>query len=79
MYHLNPELRKITSLISVRIHRNPEKAIAFGNGNELVDYAFDKPYTIEKIYQDLGFIVVELTEKELNGTNWIGEEQVSFF
>lgn len=78
-FHLNPELRKIASHISVRIHGMPEKAIAFGNGQELVEYSFDKLYRVEKIRADESWIILELVENSLTPTNWNGEEQTSFF
>lgn len=78
-YHLNPELGKITSHISVRIHGAPEKAIAFGNGQELVDYEFDRPYSVESIRAEKDSIILDLAEKASTPTNWTGEEQTSFF
>ena len=78
-YHLNPELGKITSHISVRLHGAPEKAIAFGNGQELVEYSFEKPYRVERIRAEESCIILDLIENTSTHTNWNGEEQTSFF
>ena len=78
-YYLNQEYRKITSHISVRIHGVPEKTIAFCNGQELVDYEFEKPYLVESIKAKGDTVILDLVEKTSTPTNWAGEEQTSFF
>lgn len=77
MYKLNSELSKIISLIIVQ---TPDKTLRFKNGKELCSYTFYESYTVESISacESQIKIVLKNNNQSLN-TNWIGEEQVSFF
>ncbi len=45
-YHLNPELRKIISLVVIR---DGKQEWQFRNGEELIAYSFQQPYTVDSI------------------------------
>ena len=50
------------------------------NGISAVQQKFDKMYLVDKMFARNGEIIVCLKEnKQINATNWCGEEQVSFF
>lgn len=75
-YKLNFELKKIKS----NIHITAPMELEFENGEELCDYDFDKHYLIESISAKDSIIEIVLIENtQINTTNWVGEEQVSFF
>ena len=68
---------KIISPVSVRYDGQTKEFI---NGKHLAEYEFEKNYLIDSISVDNGKLIIELKENDnINTTNWVGEEQVSFF
>ena len=77
-YKLNPELRKIRSLIILAFPDGTEKF--FASGAELTNAVFDKRYDIAEITAKDNMIRLKLIDQQDMPTiNWIGEEAVSFF
>ena len=76
-YKLNPIIETITSKTIVVID---DKEFVFNNGKEAVKQEYDHNYLIDSISAKDDTVIVVLKENKLiNSTNWMGEEQVSFF
>ena len=75
-YKLNPAIGKITSSLVLIINGSE---LEFENGEEAVNHDFEKNYIVDSMYARNNKVVAVLKESEINNTNWVGEEQVSFF
>jgi len=76
-YKLNPGIEKIKSKTIVVID---DKEFVFNNGKEAVKQEYDRNYLVDSISAKDDTVIVVLKENKLiNSTNWMGEEQVSFF
>ena len=76
-YKLNPIIETITSKTIVVID---DKEYVFNNGKEAVKQEYDRNYFVDSISAKDDTVIVVLKENKLiNSTNWMGEEQVSFF
>ena len=76
-YKLNPIIETITSKTIVVID---DKEFVFNNGKEAVKQEYDHNYLVDSISAKDDTVIVALkVNKLINSTNWMGEEQVSFF
>ena len=76
-YRLNPSINKIISSI-ILIY--DEQEVEFASGKDAADTEFDKNYIVKSLFAQDDKIVIVLKENDaVNNTNWVGEEQVSFF
>lgn len=78
-YKLNPEVKKITSPITIKFDGS-DSVLNFANGVALAEADFDKNYLIDSISAKDNSIEITIRENDMvNVVNWIGEEAVSFF
>ena len=79
-YKLDPELRKITSMIKVIVHDKPVRSLAFENGEKLCEHEFEKNYVVTSLRAVNWYVVIELEEnQQVNDLSWNTEWPVSFF
>ena len=78
-YKLNPEVKKITSPITIKFDGSDD-VLRFADGIALADADFEKNYLIESVSAKNNSIEITLRENDMvNVVNWVGEEAVSFF
>lgn len=76
-YKLNPEVRKITSPVTLVIGGETRN---YPNGEALTELTFDKRYRITSLSAQGGEVVLNLEEnKQVNDTAWNNDKKVSFF
>ncbi|SDB26760.1 hypothetical protein SAMN02910317_01328 [Ruminococcaceae bacterium FB2012] len=76
-YKIDQFVRKISSPITVLVG---DKILEFENGETLAGYVFDRKYSVAVLRAEGSAVVITLDENEqVNDTNWIGEEQQTFF
>ena len=76
-YKLNPAIGKITSPVVLIMD---DKETEYSDGKIAADNEFDKNYLVDSMFAKDNKIFVVLKENDMiNNTNWVGEEQVSFF
>ena len=81
-YRLNNSLKVITSSIVLMIPTGNNEYVMreYNNGEELVNEDFDTYYLVDDIKAEDNHVVIKLiVNNRINNTNWVGEEQVSFF
>ena len=76
-YKLNPELKRITSLVHLILPDG--NALHFKTGTEAADATFDTRYLLDTLCAEDSTVVITLREAEAMNLNWSGEEPVSFF
>ena len=76
-YKIDQFVRKITSPVKVLID---DKMLKFENGETLAENIFDRNYSVADLRAEGSVVIITLAENEqINDTNWIGEEQQTFF
>ena len=78
-YKLNPNLKKIQSLLIVIIDGTERE---YRNGEDLTEQVFEKPYMVDSITARSNRIVIHLRENDrMNAYSEIGQsyESISFF
>lgn len=75
-YKLNPIIERIQSPVLI-ITPDGEKR-SYISGTEAAADVFDRNYQIASIKAENGTVVITLSEPQVAGMNWIGEEQSLF-
>lgn len=79
-YKLNPIVGQFLSPVILRFGDGNAPDRHFENGTQLAEETFDKNYLLESVGAQGDQIVLTVKEnRNINTTNWIGEEMVSFF
>ena len=76
-FKLNPEVRKIISPVILVFPDGSQKE--YECGSQVADAGFDHRYIIESLKAEDGVVILTLAEQKIQGVNWTGEEEVSFF
>lgn len=76
-YKLNPDLKRITSPVSLLFPDGTK--MQYANGAEVAEASFEKRYLVDTLQAEDGIVVIDLKEPEPMSLNWSGEEAVSFF
>ena len=77
-YKLQEFIGKISSPVFVII--DEEERFCYENGNKAYQAEYDKYYLVSEIRAQADKVYITLVEnKQINDTNWCGEQEVSFF